>query len=103
MFKNTKNDYIGWLVLIGVVILLLEILFFNQWAYFLSFYLWRHDLFRPKRAGKKIGKFLFIGGIIFFVLSIFNMMTFKFLLLAILLHFFIQFSNAKKNPKKIIT
>ena len=54
-----------------------------------------------KRAGKKIGKILFIGGIIFFVLSIVNMMTFKFLLVAILLHFFIQFLNAKKNPKKL--
>lgn len=30
MFKNAKNDYLGWLVMVGMVILLLEILFFNR-------------------------------------------------------------------------
>ncbi|QCJ41476.1 cell wall-active antibiotics response protein [Bacillus sp. S3] len=101
MFKNTKNDYVGWLVIIGIVILLLEILFFNRGLIFSLFISGGMIYLGRKRAGKRLGKLLFIGGIIFFVLSIVNMMTFKFLLLAILLHFFIQFLNAKKQPKKI--
>lgn len=101
MLKNAKNDYIGWLVILGVFILLLEIVFFNRGLIFSLFisggmiYLgWK----KPRRTFKKI---LFFGGIIFTALSILNMMTFKFLLLAILLHFFIQYLNSKKHPKRI--
>lgn len=101
MFKNTKNDYIGWLVIIGVIILLLEILFFNRGLIFSLFFAGAMIYFGRKRARKKRGKILFIGGIIFFVGSILNMMTFKFLLLAILLHFFIKFINSKRNPHRI--
>ncbi|WP_040206201.1 cell wall-active antibiotics response protein LiaF [Neobacillus jeddahensis] len=102
MFKNAKNDYIGWLVIIGIVILLLEILFFNRGLIFSLFISGGMIYLGRKKSGSKLGKILFIGGIIFFVLSIVNMMTFKFLLLAILVHFFIQFISAKKNPKKVI-
>jgi lia operon protein LiaF len=101
MFKNTKNDYLGWMFIIGVIILAMEILFFNSGLIFSLFISGGMIYLGRKRTGKKMGKILFIGGIIFFVLSIVNMMTFKFLLIAILLHFFIQFLNAKKHPKKI--
>ncbi|MFL6561140.1 MAG: cell wall-active antibiotics response protein, partial [Bacillus sp. (in: firmicutes)] len=101
MFKNTKNDYIGWLVIIGAIILVMEILFFNSGLIFSLFISGGMIYLGRKRSRKKKGKILFIGGIIFLVLSLLNMMTFKFLLVAILLHFFIQFLNAKKQPKKI--
>jgi lia operon protein LiaF len=101
MFKNTKNDYLGWMFIIGVIILAMEILFFNSGLIFSLFISGGMIYLGRKRTGKKMGKILFIGGIIFFVLSIVNMITFKFLLIAILLHFFIQFLNAKKHPKKI--
>ncbi|MEH7075576.1 cell wall-active antibiotics response protein LiaF [Neobacillus drentensis] len=105
MFKNTKNDYIGRIVFIGVIILVMEILFFNRGLIFSLFisggmiYLGRKRA--GKRAGKKKGKILLIAGVIFLAISLLNMMTFKFLLAAILLHFFIQFLNTKKHPKKI--
>ncbi|WHY78716.1 cell wall-active antibiotics response protein LiaF [Neobacillus sp. WH10] len=102
MFKNRKHDYIGWLILIGIVILVLEILFFNQGLIFSLFISGGMIYLGRKRTGKRFGKILFIGGIIFFGLSIVNMMTFKFLLIAILLHFFIQFLTSKKQPKKIL-
>lgn len=102
MFKNTKSDYLSWLVIIGIVILLLEILFFNRGLIFSLFIAGVMMYLGRRKAGKKLGKILFIMGIIFFVLSIVNMMTFKFLLLAILLHFFIQFINTKKHARKII-
>lgn len=101
MFKNTKNDYIGWLVIIGFIVLSLEILFFNKGLIFSLFFSGGMIYLGRKKSGKKLGKFLFVMGIIFFLISIFNMLTFKFLLLAILLHFFIQFINSKKNPRKI--
>jgi lia operon protein LiaF len=102
MLKNAKNDYVGWLVIIGVIILLLEILFFNRGLIFSLFISGGMIYLGRKRTGKKRGKLLFYCGILFFIISIVNMMTFKFLLLAIILHFFIQFLNSKRNPKKIV-
>jgi len=102
MFKNKKSDYLSWLVIIGIVILLLEILFFNRGLIFSLFIAGGMIYLGRKKAGKRLGKVLFIVGIIFFVLSIVNMMTFKFLLLAILLHFFIQYFQTKRQPKKIV-
>ncbi|MFL6557923.1 MAG: cell wall-active antibiotics response protein LiaF, partial [Bacillus sp. (in: firmicutes)] len=103
MFKNTKNDYIGWMFIIGVIILVMEILFFNSGLIFSLIISGGMIFLGRKRAGKKRGRILFIVGIIFFFLSIVHMMTFKFLLLAILLHFFIQFLNSKRRPNKIST
>ncbi|MEH7437806.1 cell wall-active antibiotics response protein LiaF [Neobacillus drentensis] len=101
MIKNKKNDYLGWLVFIGIVILLLEILFFNKGLIFSLIIAGGLIYISRKKAGRKSGKILFIAGIIIFVISVFNMMTFRFLLLAILLHFFIQYLQSKKNPMKI--
>lgn len=101
MLKNAKNDYTGWLVVIGVVVLLLEILFFNSGLIFSLLFSGGLIYLSRRKAGKKSGKFFFLAGIIFLLISVFSMMTFKFLLLAILLHFIIQYSHSKKNPNKI--
>ncbi|NYE08256.1 lia operon protein LiaF [Bacillus niacini] len=101
MFKNTKNNYTEWLVIIGVVVLLLEVLFFNSGLVFSLLFSCGMIYLGRKRTGKKFGKFLFFAGIISFIIHVFSMMTFRFLLLAILIHFIIQYTNSKKNPNKI--
>jgi lia operon protein LiaF len=101
MFKNTKNNYTEWLVIIGVVVLLLEVLFFSSGLVFSLIISCGLIYLGRKRTGKKFAKFLFIAGIISLIIQVFSMMTFKFLLLAILLHFIIQYSNSKKNPTKM--
>ncbi|MEH6991342.1 cell wall-active antibiotics response protein LiaF [Neobacillus drentensis] len=101
MLKNAKNDYTGWLVVIGVVVLLLEILFFNSGLIFSLLFSGGLIYLSRRKTGKKSGKVFFLAGIIILLISVFSMMTFRFLLLAILLHFIIQYSNSKKNPNKI--
>lgn len=101
MKKNAKSDYTGWLVIIGVVVLLLEILFFNSGLIFSLLFSGGMIYLGRKKAGRKSGKWLFIAGIVFMVISVFSMMTFRFLLLAILLHIIIQYSQTRKNPNKI--
>lgn len=101
MLKNAKSDYTGWLVIIGVVVLLLEILFFNSGLIFSLLFSGGLIYLGRKKAGRKSGKFLFIGGIVFLVISVFSMMTFRFLLLAILLHLIIEYYQTRKNPNKI--
>ena len=68
MLKNAKKDYPGWLVVIGVVVLLLDILFFNSGLIFSLFFSGAMIYFGRKKAGKKSGKFLVYAGIVFLVL-----------------------------------
>jgi lia operon protein LiaF len=101
VLKNIKNDYVSWIILIGGMILLLEVLFFNRGLIFSLLISSGLIYLGRKRRAKRKGKILFWAGIVFFCASIFNMMTFKFFLVAVLLHFFIQFANSKRNPKTI--
>ncbi|MCL6573811.1 MAG: cell wall-active antibiotics response protein [Bacillus sp. (in: Bacteria)] len=84
-----------------IKLMLMEILFFNSGLIFSLFISGSMIYLGRRRTGKRLGKLLFYGGIFFAVISIVNMLTFKFLLIAMLLHFFIQYRNAKKNPRKI--
>ncbi|WP_066306167.1 cell wall-active antibiotics response protein LiaF [Bacillus sp. FJAT-29814] len=101
MFKNNRNDYTGWLVFIGFAVLLLELLFFNEGLIFSLFIAGGMIYLGRRKPEKKLSKLLFFGGIAFLVVNVFSMMTFRFLLLAILLHFFIQYLNSKKQPQKM--
>lgn len=101
MLKRIKNDYIGWLVLIGSAVLLLEILFFNKGLIFLLLLSAGMIYIGRKKSRKKKGKVLFWGGIILFLSSLFNMLTFKFLIAAKLIHQIIQFGKSKRSPRKI--
>lgn len=102
MLNKLKNDYPSWIVIAGIILLFLEVFFFNSGLIFsllisgFMIYLGR------KRAPKRKGKLLFWGGIIITGISVFNMITFKFFLAAILIHFFIQYFQTKKNPKKVV-
>lgn len=101
MFKNLKHDYISWLILLGSMVLLLEVFFFNKGLIF-SLFLSAGMIYLGKRkARKKKGKLLFWGGIFFFLASLFNMLTFKFFLVAVMIHFIIQYGNSKKKPHTI--
>lgn len=101
MLKNIKQDYSSWLILIGSLVLLLEVLFFNKGLIFSLFFSGLMIYLGKRRAEKGKGKILFWGGIIFLIASIFNMMTVKFFLIAILLHLLIQYGNSKRAPKII--
>lgn len=98
MQLKVKSDYISWAVLFGIVVLLLEVSFFNRGVIFSLLVAIGMIYVGRKRMPSSTGKLFFWSGIAFFTLSIFNMMTFKFLLLAILIHLIIQFYKSKKNP-----
>ncbi|MBP2241913.1 lia operon protein LiaF [Cytobacillus eiseniae] len=101
MLNKVKSEYVSWIVLVGIVVFFLEFAFFNSGLIFSllieigMIYIGRSWM--PKTSGK----WLFWSGIILLIISIFSMMTFKFFLLAILLHFLIQFIQLKRNPTHI--
>jgi lia operon protein LiaF len=102
MLKNMKSDYMSWTILIGIVVLLLEVSFFNSGLIFSLFISAAMIYIGRKYLPKKRGKLLFWGGLFFLVASIFSMITFRFFLIAILINFVIQFVQSKRKPKYII-
>ncbi|WP_075980071.1 cell wall-active antibiotics response protein LiaF [Bacillus massilinigeriensis] len=99
MFKNKKSDFIGWSLLIGAIVLLLEVSFFNHGLIFSL--LVAAGLIYLGRKRKPKGKLLFWAGVTIIILNVFSMMTFRFLLIAILVYLFIQYGQSKKKPETI--
>ncbi|EIJ82148.1 Cell wall-active antibiotics response protein [Bacillus methanolicus PB1] len=102
MINKIKSDYISWILIIGFVLLFLEISFFNKGIIFSLLVASGMIYLGRKIMPGKFGTLLFWAGLIFFVASIFGMITFRFFLLAILIHLIIQFSQSKRHPEKII-
>ncbi|WP_071458524.1 cell wall-active antibiotics response protein LiaF [Bacillus massilinigeriensis] len=100
MLKN-KKDYIGWIVIISIVLLLLEIAFFNQGLIFSLPISGAMAYFGWKKMPRKFGKLLFWIGLLILASSILGMMIFRFFLFAFLLYLIIEFAQSKKNPQKI--
>lgn len=101
MINKVKSEYISWILLIGLVVLLLEISFFNRGLVFSLLVAIGMIYIGRKWMPRSSGKLLFWMGLIFLLISIFSMMTFKFFLLAILVHFLIQFAQSKREVKHI--
>jgi lia operon protein LiaF len=98
MLKKINSEYLSWIILIGAVILLMEVTFFDQGLIFSLFISIIMVYLGRKSMPKKRGKLLFWGGIVFLIINIFHMMTFRFLMLAIFIHFVIQFAQSKRAP-----
>ncbi|GIN63526.1 hypothetical protein J27TS8_35190 [Robertmurraya siralis] len=101
MHFKMKDDYINKAVPLGIILLLLEVSFFNSGVIFSLLVAMGMIYVGRKRLPSTTGKLFFWFGIFFFAMSILSMMTFKFLLLAIVIHFIIQYYQSRKEPKTI--
>ncbi|QED46720.1 cell wall-active antibiotics response protein LiaF [Cytobacillus dafuensis] len=101
MKNRIKSEYISWILLLGIIVLFLEFSFFNRGLIFSLLVDVGMIYFGRKWKKRSLGKILFWLGIFLLIISIFSMITIKFFLLAILIHFFIQFVQAKKKPDHI--
>ncbi|MBD1379568.1 cell wall-active antibiotics response protein LiaF [Metabacillus arenae] len=101
MLKNMKTDSVGWIILLGVIILLLEISFQDEGLFLFLAILVGCIYFGKKRLHRTIGKLLFWFGVIMLTFSLLSTMAFKFFLFAILIYVLVRFSKLKQHPKKI--
>lgn len=101
MLRNIKSDYLNWIILIGILLLLLEILFFNG-GLIVTFLLSIGCIYLGRRWKPRfIGKCLYGLGWIWLVMTVFNMMTFRYFLCVLLIYAVIQFFQTQKVPKKV--
>ncbi|WP_102346359.1 cell wall-active antibiotics response protein LiaF [Bacillus sp. Marseille-P3661] len=102
MFHRLSTDKLNWILIIGVILLIVEVAFFNGglvftvvFSSFLSYIGW-------KKYQRIWGKVLFWIGIISLVITILNMIAVRFLFIAAIVLFVIHYSRSKKEPEKII-
>ena len=101
MFKQVNTDYISWIFLIGLVLLIMELVFFDGGLIY-SLALSIGCLFiGKKKYHRKIGKTLFFIGLFSTVIVVLNMFVFKLFLLVILAYVLYGFYLSKQNPEKV--
>lgn len=93
-----KTDYMSWTVLIAVLLLAIEISFFNHGIIFSILLSLGFTYIGRKRWERTTGKILFWIGVIQFVFHVFAMMTVRFVLIALLVYAMIQLFQSKRHP-----
>jgi len=101
VLNKFDKDSFSWIVLIGVLLLLVEITFFNQGLIFSLFVSGAMIYFGRKLYRRTTGKIIFWLGAFSLVSSVIGMITFRLFLLAILIYIIIQFAQSKKKPEVI--
>ncbi|MBM7587886.1 lia operon protein LiaF [Bacillus pakistanensis] len=101
MLNRLNTDKISWVLIIGLLLLVFEISFFNGEVIFPLLFQIACIYFGRKRMPKTSGKLIFWFGVITLVITIFNTIAFKFFLIAIMIYIIIQFAESKKNPERI--
>ncbi|MFD1739847.1 cell wall-active antibiotics response protein LiaF [Bacillus salitolerans] len=102
MLNKKKTDYVSTITLIAIGLLLIEVTFFNGGVMFSGFLSGLCIYYGRKKLPSTFGKILFWFGLISLFITIVTMMTFKFLLLAIIIYFVIQYLQSKQKPVKLI-
>ncbi|MFC0186828.1 cell wall-active antibiotics response protein LiaF [Fictibacillus aquaticus] len=101
MRLKKKSEYISWILLIGVVLLLLEASFNGEGIVFVCVLSAGLIYLGKKKWNKTIGKLMFWAGVIILGITVLNLMAFKFLLVVALLFLIVQFYQSKQNPSII--
>ncbi len=101
LFNRIRSDGISWIILIGTLLILLEVSFYDGGVLvFLSIAAFCIYIGR-KKLPRTSGKILLWFGVISLAINIFNTVAFKFLLFGILLFIIVRFADSKKHPKYI--
>lgn len=98
MVQKSKSDLFYNFILFGIVIILIEIAFFNEGLLFSAFTSAVFIYYGKKKYHKTMGKLSLFIGVISALLTILNMVTFKFLLVAVFLFLLYRFFQSKKYP-----
>ncbi|QFT90351.1 hypothetical protein FIU87_17055 [Bacillus sp. THAF10] len=98
MLNRMKSDYVSFIILVGGIFFFIEVLFFNTGLIFSFLFSGILLYFGKRKWNGIVGKALFLIGLISFIVTIFNMMAMRFILLATVVYFIYKFFQAKKQP-----
>lgn len=101
MFQRLATDTLNWILIIGVILFIIEITFFGGGMIISALFFGLFIYVGWKRFYRLWGKVFFWIGIIGLVFAIFNMMAIRFLIIAGIILFIINYSKSKKEPDYI--
>jgi len=101
MFKQVNTNHIGWAILLVIAVLLLEVTIFNSGIIFSVLLSGACIYLGRQKLHSTFWKVLFWFGCISLGITILTSITFKVLLIAIILYGVIEYAKAKKEPKTI--
>ncbi|ASN04810.1 cell wall-active antibiotics response protein LiaF [Virgibacillus necropolis] len=101
MFQRLSTDTLNWILIIGVILFIIEITFFGGGMIISALFFGLFIYVGWKRFYRLWGKVFFWIGIIGLAFAIFNMIAIRFLVLAGILLFIVNYSKSKKEPNYI--
>lgn len=101
MFKHLKTDTFNWILIIGVVLFILELAFFHGGMIASAIFSAVLIYVGWKNFTQLWGKILFWLGVVAAIFSILNMLAVRFLILAAIVLFLINYSKSKQEAEKI--
>ena len=101
MDNKLKRDYFGWIGLAAALLILIEIVFFNEGIIFSIFVSGAMIYFGRKMMPKGWGRLLFWGGLLSLAASLIGMLASRLFLLAILVYFIHKYTQSKKEPQMV--
>ncbi|WP_141604515.1 cell wall-active antibiotics response protein LiaF [Terrilactibacillus laevilacticus] len=98
MIERIRTDFFSWMFMIAVILLFVQVIFFDWHSLFLLLLFTGCIFYGRKRLHDNRGKFLFGVGWVGIIITMINMAAFKFLLFVILIYFVYLFLKSKKEP-----
>ncbi|MFQ3545270.1 cell wall-active antibiotics response protein LiaF [Halobacillus rhizosphaerae] len=102
MFKNISTDTINSILIIGVILLVVEVVFFNGGLIFSMLFSGLFIYIGWKRYYKLWGKIFFWIGTLSLVFTVLSMIAVRFIIIAIIVIFVRNYYRSKKNPELIV-
>ncbi|API93544.1 MULTISPECIES: cell wall-active antibiotics response protein LiaF [Virgibacillus] len=99
MFKRLSTDTLNWILIVGVILFILEITFFQGGMIIPALFFALLIYIGRQNFEKLWGKLFFWSGIIGIIFSILNMLAIRFFVVAAIAIFLINYSKSKKVAK----
>lgn len=101
MFHRLTTDRLNLILIIGVILFIIEIAFFQGGMIIASLFFGVITYFGWKKFKQLYGKILFWGGAVSLFFSIFNMLAVRFFLIVVIILFLIDYMKSKNETERI--
>ncbi|WP_181347654.1 cell wall-active antibiotics response protein LiaF [Thalassobacillus sp. CUG 92003] len=101
MFQRMSTDTLNMIIIIGVILLVVEVAFFNGGLIFSVMFSGLMIYFGLKRYHRFWGKVLFWIGAVSLFFTVLNMIAVRFVLIALVVMFLLSYQRSKTNPDHI--
>ncbi|MGP4105477.1 cell wall-active antibiotics response protein LiaF [Virgibacillus sp. L01] len=101
MFQRLSTDTFNWILIIGVILFVIEVAFFHGGMIFSALFSGFFIYIGWKKFYRLWGKIFFWFGVVGLVFAVLNMLAVRFLILAAIVLFIINYSKSKQESEQI--